>query len=107
RGDLQVRCFLDLVGDPLEQRVDLRLTGGDAAADLLQPDADGGHVLGCEQRRLLAADQLLGQVQEVDVGVLADVHDLRQPGGDGLQDRKSTRLNSSHVKISYAVFCLK
>src|SRR5690606_41051390 len=26
---------------------------------------------------------------------------------DGLGDRKSTRLNSSHVKISYAVFCLK
>src|SRR5436309_8229495 len=24
----------------------------------------------------------------------------------GLRDRKSTRLNSSHVKISYAVFCL-
>src|SRR5690606_41479259 len=24
-----------------------------------------------------------------------------------LQNRKSTRLNSSHVKISYAVFCLK
>src|SRR5690606_40339171 len=33
------------------------------------------------------------------------------PGGiavpDALADRKSTRLNSSHVKISYAVFCLK
>src|SRR5690606_41251689 len=26
---------------------------------------------------------------------------------DQRQDRKSTRLNSSHVKISYAVFCLK
>src|SRR5690606_40669143 len=26
---------------------------------------------------------------------------------DWMQDRKSTRLNSSHVKISYAVFCLK
>src|SRR5690606_39650045 len=25
----------------------------------------------------------------------------------GPADRKSTRLNSSHVKISYAVFCLK
>src|SRR5690606_27615970 len=25
----------------------------------------------------------------------------------GFEDRKSTRLNSSHVKISYAVFCLK
>src|SRR5690606_41556936 len=29
--------------------------------------------------------------------------DLRRPE----EDRKSTRLNSSHVKISYAVFCLK
>src|SRR5690349_22190715 len=33
-------------------------------------------------------------------------------GDDGLygasgEDRKSTRLNSSHVEISYAVFCLK
>src|SRR5690606_41813513 len=27
--------------------------------------------------------------------------------GRGFPDRKSTRLNSSHVKISYAVFCLK
>src|SRR5256885_9514366 len=26
---------------------------------------------------------------------------------DTLQDRKSTRLNSSHLVISYAVFCLK
>src|SRR5207302_7552801 len=26
---------------------------------------------------------------------------------EGSSDRKSTRLNSSHVKISYAVFCLK
>src|SRR5690606_42152605 len=26
---------------------------------------------------------------------------------NGTPDRKSTRLNSSHVKISYAVFCLK
>src|SRR5690606_41476285 len=30
------------------------------------------------------------------------VHALRPE-----EDRKSTRLNSSHVKISYAVFCLK
>src|SRR5690554_7544178 len=27
--------------------------------------------------------------------------------GDEIRDRKSTRLNSSHVRISYAVFCLK
>src|SRR6266540_5331685 len=28
-------------------------------------------------------------------------------GADRRQDRKSTRLNSSHITISYAVFCLK
>src|SRR5256885_9505878 len=28
-------------------------------------------------------------------------------GGGGKSDRKSTRLNSSHLVISYAVFCLK
>src|SRR3712207_8663109 len=29
------------------------------------------------------------------------------PGQGGCGDRKSTRLNSSHANISYAVFCLK
>src|SRR3989442_10051282 len=29
------------------------------------------------------------------------------PLDDAERDRKSTRLNSSHVRISYAVFCLK
>src|SRR3712207_7507308 len=52
-------------------------------------------------------------------GAVALLEDL--PGGAGaqlaaellgargtcLQDRKSTRLNSSHANISYAVFCLK
>src|SRR2546427_9420132 len=32
---------------------------------------------------------------------------MRMPGPDGKSDRKSTRLNSSHSQISYAVFCLK
>src|SRR5690554_7391303 len=30
-----------------------------------------------------------------------------QDSSVGREDRKSTRLNSSHVRISYAVFCLK
>src|SRR5699024_12754409 len=33
--------------------------------------------------------------------------DTLAPTIGSLQDRKSTRLNSSHVSISYAVFCLK
>src|SRR5690625_5839040 len=32
---------------------------------------------------------------------------LRAEGEGAEEDRKSTRLNSSHVAISYAVFCLK
>src|SRR5947199_3237297 len=37
---------------------------------------------------------------------LAEWRYRRSPHADGL-DRKSTRLNSSHLGISYAVFCLK
>src|SRR5690606_41897385 len=35
------------------------------------------------------------------------VHDRCMVLDQSFQDRKSTRLNSSHVKTSYAVFCLK
>src|SRR5699024_12063874 len=34
-------------------------------------------------------------------------HKTVNANGDVIRDRKSTRLNSSHVSISYAVFCLK
>src|SRR5215471_20633569 len=40
------------------------------------------------------------RVQRLPVGLAPLV-------GGGARDRKSTRLNSSHVEISYAVFCLK
>src|SRR5207302_9917306 len=36
-----------------------------------------------------------------------ELHRRHAVPGAVRQDRKSTRLNSSHVKISYAVFCLK
>src|SRR5690625_6297186 len=40
--------------------------------------------------------------------LFAEVGPLQLESGDTLEeDRKSTRLNSSHVAISYAVFCLK
>src|SRR5690606_39458576 len=41
----------------------------------------------------------------VSLGIAMTIEDTW--GGDITTDRKSTRLNSSHVKISYAVFCLK
>src|SRR5690606_40768213 len=41
------------------------------------------------------------------LGSSADGTSATGAGGGTSEDRKSTRLNSSHVKISYAVFCLK
>src|SRR5207245_5088319 len=49
-------------------------------------------------------ERLRPRLQRVH-GVAQDAHDLGLSAGEAL-DRKSTRLNSSHGSISYAVFCL-
>src|SRR5690606_40949741 len=60
-----------------------------------------------------ARDGLTLMASEQPELVLCDlqIEDASMSGIDLLsrlgEDRKSTRLNSSHVKISYAVFCLK
>src|SRR5699024_11551207 len=43
-----------------------------------------------------------GHPSEINKEVIQNIY-----GTDFDEDRKSTRLNSSHVSISYAVFCLK
>src|SRR5690349_23779866 len=48
-----------------------------------------------------AKDQVLGRVASQIAKVIRGKHKT------DFTDRKSTRLNSSHVEISYAVFCLK
>src|SRR5689334_23810657 len=65
----------------------------------------GRELAGVEQRRQHRAE--LGVV-ELGGGILREVveADLRERDVGG-GDRKSTRLNSSHSSISYAVFCLK
>src|SRR2546430_5886759 len=53
------------------------------------------------------------EFQDNERAMRALVEDLRRAagraarGGSQAADRKSTRLNSSHSQISYAVFCLK
>src|SRR5207253_10548542 len=42
-----------------------------------------------------------------DVFAVGDAGTILHFNGTSWTDRKSTRLNSSHVAISYAVFCLK
>src|SRR5690606_41425646 len=64
---------------------------GSNTAGCLQPNPD--NVAGYSDELRFYRDQVaLGHTGRFDAGTL---------------DRKSTRLNSSHVKISYAVFCLK
>src|SRR5207248_1786650 len=67
-------------------------------------------IAGPEARLDARAEKLLhkifdgaGELEETDVGVHGQAFDLMEHEGD----RKSTRLNSSHRTISYAVFCLK
>src|SRR2546429_1583179 len=56
-----------------------------------------------------AKDARLDQDRLNEVGIMAHPNDFHTPKLPGLGDvdRKSTRLNSSHGYISYAVFCLK
>src|SRR5207249_6784544 len=53
------------------------------------------------------ADDLVGRDQLVATDHEDSLREDVELTQDLLQDRKSTRLNSSHVSISYAVFCLK
>src|SRR3712207_7504158 len=72
------------------------------------------------RERRPAGEHGLGQVDDADDRAVAAVvqPQLADPAGgpdrehgavgaDRVADRKSTRLNSSHANISYAVFCLK
>src|SRR3712207_7307066 len=72
--------------------------------------ADVGDVLPLDLRR----PGLLAEPGAVALGTGGERHrplhegpDVRLHRLDVLGDRKSTRLNSSHANISYAVFCLK
>src|SRR5256886_12373480 len=64
------------------------------SGDGLHPACDGVRADGRDEQRVRSC----GPAEPVADGGL--------PGTE-LQDRKSTRLNSSHSQISYAVFCLK
>src|SRR5690606_39571259 len=65
-----------------------------------------GHVVpGVSRRLAVLADIGAVEAEVADVARPHEVVDLVAVVAD--RDRKSTRLNSSHVKISYAVFCLK
>src|SRR5690606_8859117 len=90
--------FLEQVEGAVDRRQgDARVDGAGPAVELLD--------VGMIDRLLddLRDDPaLVGHAHALFGALLLEGQDIRLA-----QDRKSTRLNSSHVKISYAVFCLK
>src|SRR5690606_40964187 len=76
---------------------------------LFRSDLEAGRIRGHQE----ATDALCVPLLATVAGIGQHVAGHMEPRGPHLftvdqpADRKSTRLNSSHVKISYAVFCLK
>src|SRR3712207_8704566 len=67
------------------------------AFSLAGPGDPGGRAPAFDQRGLERAMPGGATIGQIGAG----------PEGEHVEDRKSTRLNSSHANISYAVFCLK
>src|SRR5690606_40909724 len=69
--------------------------------------AIAGELLGM---KLIYLEAGSGAIHPISSNIISSVQkEIKVPlivGGGIRSDRKSTRLNSSHVKISYAVFCL-
>src|SRR5690625_5622240 len=91
--------------DPLPGKaypVEMALDQARVVIDQISPRVDGGRY---------PAKAVVGQALKVHARIFTDGHNRlaaqvlwRVRGADRWQDRKSTRLNSSHVAISYAVF---
>src|SRR3989442_9377920 len=75
-----------------------RGTGSDS------PAMSSAHAEGDGQRQLV--DEMKARIARKAFELFEQLKRLSGDPGFHL-DRKSTRLNSSHVRISYAVFCLK
>src|SRR5690606_33018022 len=84
-----------IVGD-LHFSGDLQIEGTICGNVIAEGDKDAKLVVA--ESGLVEGD-IRTPVAVINGKVVGDIHSSR--------DRKSTRLNSSHVKISYAVFCLK
>src|SRR5690606_41993561 len=95
----RVHANLDLRSFPTRRSSDLLIGPADGATVTLLWDQDEIVIPGTQVTNLIGSLLPFGfwNVISQDIGHLSKTQ----------VDRKSTRLNSSHVKISYAVFCLK
>src|SRR3712207_7734581 len=74
-----------------------RSGGGGGGAEIWEGSGFGGQ------------DDVGRRFDRIDAGHVGSqgAHSMSSPVDAGYGDRKSTRLNSSHANISYAVFCLQ
>src|SRR5690606_14484224 len=84
----------DADSDALDERLRTLLSRIGAKAQIVTPLLKGGRLYAAAGVHMLTPREWTEDEVEL-VDIVAE------------RDRKSTRLNSSHVKISYAVFCLK
>src|SRR3712207_6979635 len=85
-------------------RVTAHTFGTDALPDLIGAGID------CIEHGTGLTEELVAQMAARGTAVvptLVNVENFPDFAAQGERDRKSTRLNSSHANISYAVFCLK
>src|SRR5712692_10447474 len=80
----------------------------DGGSDFLQRLAEGLVTHGHDVTAIVSSrdDRRTAYTSDAGVHVAPVISDWTLRGAVGGQDRKSTRLNSSHSSISYAVFCL-
>src|SRR3712207_8856285 len=71
------------------------------------PNHDGSHGDGAIPRSVQREQRVSAILRGELGGAIEEGHAERGRVRLEIQDRKSTRLNSSHANISYAVFCLK
>src|SRR5437773_5760274 len=84
---------------------------GEETRDFLSKKADEGKDYAQKKARELRerADELIERSKEIAVTKKDSIAAAVEAGREAYlrqSDRKSTRLNSSHITISYAVFCL-
>src|SRR5690625_6412598 len=99
----QLRTLLD---EKLEkgETVDTAATFGEEREQQKEREAEGGKVLSLMDALERSVTKRRGSATDSDKEGSGSE---KSSGSQQSSDRKSTRLNSSHVAISYAVFCLK
>src|SRR5690554_7503504 len=105
-GAGQLGRMLALAGYPLDMTFSFYDTSGAPSAGLGKIYSDPANTQAELEAFLAEVDVVTYEFEHLPLS-LTQAIESKKPLHPLRPDRKSTRLNSSHVRISYAVFCLK